>query len=74
MAPIDEVGVLLRLGDCMGCACGRIFVKAGTDSLILSHKMLGMHIKLAFDLTRGLVRLLFRKGNPTSSTSLQQGC
>jgi len=23
MAPLDEVGVLLRLGDCMGCACGR---------------------------------------------------
>ena len=46
MAPLDEVGVLLRLGDCMGCACGRIFVKAGTDSLILSHKMLGMHINL----------------------------
>lgn len=58
----------------MGCASGRIFVKAGIDSLILSHKMLGMPLKLAFDLICGLVRLLFKRGNPTSSTSLQQGC
>ena len=61
---LGKVGTLLRLRGCMGCACGRIFVKAGTDSLIRSDVMLETVLKLLLGFICGPVSLFFTRGIP----------
>lgn len=73
MAPLGKVGALLRLRGCMGCACGRIFVEAGTDSLIRSDVMLETVSKLVLGFICGLVSPILHERYPNPNSS-RQGC